>query len=63
MGWGSFSPISYVLLANIPDQLQTATVTNDGIYINIEWQITPNNRNSPVFAYLIMIQRSDGTYV
>jgi len=28
-GWGEFSPISYVLLANVPDKLEPAFVSNE----------------------------------
>lgn len=62
-GWGEFSPISYVLLANVPDKLEPAVVSNDGLDVEIVWQVTPDDRNSNVFEYLIKIMRSDGTFV
>lgn len=62
-GWGEFSPISFVLLANVPDKLLPADVTNEGLMVKISWQATPDNRNSPVFEYLVKVMRSDGTFI
>ena len=62
-GWGPYSPIMAVRMANKPDQLAPATVTNVGTMVEIDWNPTPNDRNSEVFEYRIKIKRSDGTFV
>jgi len=36
-GWGEYSPISFVLLANVPDKLEPAVVTNVGKNVEITW--------------------------
>lgn len=40
-----------------------ATTANDGVNVVIAWQVTPNTRFSPVFAYKILVKRQDGTLV
>jgi hypothetical protein len=60
-GWSEFSPISYILMANKPDQLAPVQTINNGVNVDIVWQSTPFDRNSQVFEYRIMIQRSDGS--
>lgn len=62
-GWGQFSPISFVLLANRPDTLAGATTTNVGTDVEITWEVTPFDRWSPVFEYRIKIMRFDGIYI
>ena len=62
-GWGDFSPISWVLLANRPDQLAPVTTTSVGTDVEISWNPTPHERFSEVFAYRVKIKRSDGIFV
>jgi hypothetical protein len=62
-GWGKFSPISLVLLANRPDTLAGVTTTNVGTDVTISWEVTPFDRWSTVFEYRIKIMRSDGIYI
>ena len=52
-----------MLLANVPDKLLPAEVSNEGQQVKISWQATPDNRNSLVFEYLVKVMRSDGTFV
>lgn len=60
-GWSDYSPISFILMANKPDQLHAAQTVNNGANVDIIWQDTPFDRNNAVFEYRIMIQRSDGS--
>ena len=62
-GWGDYSPISWVLLANRPDTLDPVTTTSVGTNVEISWNLTPHERFSPVFAYRIKVKRFDGIFV
>lgn len=62
-GWGDFSPISFVLLANKPDRLLPVQTINNGAMVDIKWAATPNDRNSLVSEYRVTVQRSDGAMI
>jgi hypothetical protein len=62
-GWGEFSPIMWVLLANRPDTILDVQTTNVGLNVEISWAETPHNRYSNVIDYRIKIMRSDGIYI
>lgn len=47
-GWSDYSARNFILLANKPDQLLQASTVNNGILVDIIWQVTPFDRNSPV---------------
>lgn len=48
-------------MANKPDKLLPVQTVNNGVNVDIIWQDSPFDRNSDVFEYKIMIQRSDGS--
>jgi len=62
-GWGDFSPISFVLLANKPDRLLSVQTINNGALVDILWEASPNDRNSIVTEYRVTVQRSDGAMI
>lgn len=62
-GWGEYSPISSVLLANRPDTITVVTTTHVGALVEIAWDLTPNDRYSSVIDYRIKIKRSDGILI
>ena len=63
MGWGGYSPVSFVRMANIPATLASAITSNVGDKLQIAWSPTPDDNASAVFQYRIKIKRIDGTFV
>jgi hypothetical protein len=59
-GWGEFSPISSVLLANRPDSIPNVLTVNEGLLVKISWDPTPHSRYSDVISYRIKLRRNDG---
>lgn len=62
MGYSTPSDGLELLHALIPEQPLTATTTNDGVNVIIDWN-TPNENGSTITSYTIKIVTFSGNYI
>ena len=60
-GWGPFGDIASFLAASIPLKALSVTTSIENYYVKISWA-KPDDQSSPITAYDIRIQQSDGIF-
>ena len=62
-GWGTFSEAAAILAAQVPNQvsLPSISIVSD-VYVRIDWT-APYNGGTPITAYNILIEDSDGDFI
>lgn len=63
-GWGPYSNVSYILMANKPDKIPSSITRTANLQTNvvISWDPTTNDRDSSVLSYRVLIKQNNGLF-